>query len=498
MFITNGPCCTTGSPIGRPCSSRSSATASPAFTSATSTSARSSIAAWLGHARAGDAQPLALEEVEHPPGRGAGGGGQRPARAGRHPDRPDRDVGVRLARPTSRAAAAAARRRRNRSARRCSVTSVVRPASSLQRQARDRLRPEHREVRRRHLARRRQVEPDLEQLERIRRRRGRAAGTSRRGRCPCRRSATGRRRRRSARSRRANRSDRSGPCGRSSRSRSRGADGRESPAPRGRGTCASRPCRLKSWPRSRPASDASGPSWSLPVGIGVVVVDAEQERVDRLPGKAERLDPDDGLGGGGHGAPSQSTQVRARRRHSTCGPGRARLHSPPHFRKTRMSSTDARTALQLRSLVKKSGELEVSLAEVPIPEPGAGRGAGAARGGADQSVRPRPAVRGRRHDEGGRLGHARAAGRHRADPGRRDEGDGRRGSTQSMPVGNEGAGVVVAAGASPAAQALLGKTVAVLGGAMYAQYRGARRPSSACSCRKARRRPTAPPASSTR
>ena len=40
-----------------------------------------------------------------------------------------------------------------------------------------------------------------------------------------------------------------------------------------------------------------------------------------------------------------------------------------------------------------------------------------------------------------------------------------------MPVGNEGAGVVVAAGSSAAAQALLGKTVAVLGGAMYAQYR---------------------------
>jgi NADPH2:quinone reductase len=42
---------------------------------------------------------------------------------------------------------------------------------------------------------------------------------------------------------------------------------------------------------------------------------------------------------------------------------------------------------------------------------------------------------------------------------------------QSLPVGNEGAGVVVAAGASPAAQALMGKTVAVLAGAMYAQYR---------------------------
>jgi NADPH2:quinone reductase len=42
---------------------------------------------------------------------------------------------------------------------------------------------------------------------------------------------------------------------------------------------------------------------------------------------------------------------------------------------------------------------------------------------------------------------------------------------QSMPVGNEGAGVVVAAGSSDAAQALLGKTVAMLWGGMYSQYR---------------------------
>jgi NADPH:quinone reductase len=38
-------------------------------------------------------------------------------------------------------------------------------------------------------------------------------------------------------------------------------------------------------------------------------------------------------------------------------------------------------------------------------------------------------------------------------------------------VGNEGAGTVVAAGSDPAAQALLGKLVAGIGGAMYAQYR---------------------------
>src|SRR5204862_7085182 len=42
---------------------------------------------------------------------------------------------------------------------------------------------------------------------------------------------------------------------------------------------------------------------------------------------------------------------------------------------------------------------------------------------------------------------------------------------ESMAVGNEGAGVGVKAGASEAAQALLGKTVAMIGGAMFAQYR---------------------------
>lgn len=41
---------------------------------------------------------------------------------------------------------------------------------------------------------------------------------------------------------------------------------------------------------------------------------------------------------------------------------------------------------------------------------------------------------------------------------------------QNLPVGNEGAGVVVAAGDSPEAQALMGKTVAALSGTMYAQY----------------------------
>jgi NADPH:quinone reductase len=40
-----------------------------------------------------------------------------------------------------------------------------------------------------------------------------------------------------------------------------------------------------------------------------------------------------------------------------------------------------------------------------------------------------------------------------------------------LPVGNEGAGIVVAAGSSPAAQALVGKSVGIAGGGMYTQYR---------------------------
>ena len=42
---------------------------------------------------------------------------------------------------------------------------------------------------------------------------------------------------------------------------------------------------------------------------------------------------------------------------------------------------------------------------------------------------------------------------------------------ESMPAGNEGAGVVVQAGSDPAAQALLGKTVAVRAREMYSQFR---------------------------
>jgi NADPH2:quinone reductase len=128
------------------------------------------------------------------------------------------------------------------------------------------------------------------------------------------------------------------------------------------------------------------------------------------------------------------------------------------------------TGLELRSCVKSSGELELSLIEVTVPRPGPNEvvvrieatpinpsDIGLLFGAADMAtarlsgtvLHPvvtasipeqfRPAMAGR--------------------------------LDQSMAVGNEGAGVVVEAGSSEAAQLLLGKTAALLGGAMYTQYR---------------------------
>ena len=130
----------------------------------------------------------------------------------------------------------------------------------------------------------------------------------------------------------------------------------------------------------------------------------------------------------------------------------------------------AGTALQLRSLVRSSGELELSLASVPVPEPAPDEvlirveaspmnpsDLGLLFGAADMSTArasgtaDRPVVTA-----------TIPAKLMKAMAGRVD---------QSMPVGNEGAGVVVRAGSSEAAQALLGRTVAVLAGEMYSQYR---------------------------
>ncbi len=135
-----------------------------------------------------------------------------------------------------------------------------------------------------------------------------------------------------------------------------------------------------------------------------------------------------------------------------------------------MHSDTTMESLQLRSLVKAGGELELSLASVDIPQPGPDEvlvrveaapvnpsDLGLLFGAADMSTAQssgsdaRPVVTARIPDG---LMKSMAA---RIDV--------------SMPVGNEGAGVVIAAGASAEAQALLGRTVAAFGGAMYSQHR---------------------------
>ena len=130
----------------------------------------------------------------------------------------------------------------------------------------------------------------------------------------------------------------------------------------------------------------------------------------------------------------------------------------------------AESGLQFQTCINQEGELTLTLEEVTFPEPKADEvlvrveaapinpsDLGLLFGPADMSTavysseQGRPMVKAmvpeamRRH-VGARVGHA-------------------------LPAGNEGAGVVVQAGDSDAAQQLQGKTVAILGGAMYAQYR---------------------------
>jgi NADPH2:quinone reductase len=127
-------------------------------------------------------------------------------------------------------------------------------------------------------------------------------------------------------------------------------------------------------------------------------------------------------------------------------------------------------ALQLRSLVKADQTLELFLDMVPVPEPGpdevvirveaaplnpsdmgllfggADMAAAVASGPADRPIVTAPIPDAAMRGLAGRVG-------------------------MPLPAGNEGAGTVVAAGESPAAQALLGKVVAASGGGMYSQYR---------------------------
>jgi NADPH:quinone reductase-like Zn-dependent oxidoreductase len=127
------------------------------------------------------------------------------------------------------------------------------------------------------------------------------------------------------------------------------------------------------------------------------------------------------------------------------------------------------SGLQLRSIIKGSGELELSLVDVPVAEPAADevvvRVEASPLNPSDLGLLLGPADLSTLKTEGGVTSAKVRPQFMRALAARLD---------QSMPVGNEGAGVVVAAGSDPKAQALVGKTVALLGGAMYAQYRTAK------------------------
>jgi NADPH2:quinone reductase len=128
------------------------------------------------------------------------------------------------------------------------------------------------------------------------------------------------------------------------------------------------------------------------------------------------------------------------------------------------------TGLQLRSLVRDDHTLEISLVEVEVPRPGPDEvlvrveaapinpsDLGLLFGPADRSsirvsgTRERPVVTALIPERARKL----VAGR----------------VGQSLAVGEEGAGTVVAAGESDAARALLGRVVGMAGGQMYGEYR---------------------------
>jgi NADPH2:quinone reductase len=129
-----------------------------------------------------------------------------------------------------------------------------------------------------------------------------------------------------------------------------------------------------------------------------------------------------------------------------------------------------RLGLQLRSTVKQEGVLELSLVEVAAPDPGPDevvvRVEAAPINPSDLGLLFGPADM-RTAKLSGSAAHPVVTAEIPSDllrgvAARLD---------QSLPVGNEGAGVVIATGSSPAAQALMGKTVGVIGGAMYSQLR---------------------------
>jgi NADPH:quinone reductase-like Zn-dependent oxidoreductase len=131
------------------------------------------------------------------------------------------------------------------------------------------------------------------------------------------------------------------------------------------------------------------------------------------------------------------------------------------------------TQLQIQTLITADGELRVSLAEVPLLAPAPNEvivrieaapinpsDLGLLFGAADMSAARRAGTADRPE-----VWVPVPPAAMRAMTARID---------QPLPAGNEAGGVVLAAGSSSEAQALVGKTVGVMGGEMYAQYRCAR------------------------
>ncbi len=128
------------------------------------------------------------------------------------------------------------------------------------------------------------------------------------------------------------------------------------------------------------------------------------------------------------------------------------------------------TYFQMLSTVTSEGELRMDLSEKPMPTPKA-----------DQVVVRIEATPINPSDHGVMFGWASMAEASTSGSGKdtvlsapvSPQGMGvmKARIGQGLPVGNEGAGTVVAAGDSKEAQALMGKVVAVMGGGMYAEYR---------------------------
>ena len=135
-----------------------------------------------------------------------------------------------------------------------------------------------------------------------------------------------------------------------------------------------------------------------------------------------------------------------------------------------MTQSEHATGLQLQSTITRSGQLDISLATVETPSPGP-----------DDVVVRIEASPINPSDLGLLFGPADMTSASQAGTDsspvlsapvpEKLMGMVAARLDQPMPVGNEAGGIVVEAGESAAAQALLGKTVGVIGGAMYSQYR---------------------------